>query len=106
MPRPHYPVLLDGQLLSIRLGSIKQAHVEEFNAPACASLPVEDVIIGYGVALKIKVHLLAGNVKCHFLEVVLELENQYILLNTSDRIFSAITVRKLKYTCHGCMLLL
>lgn len=76
MPRPHYPVLLDHQLLSGSLGSIKQPHVDKFNVPACASLPVEDIIIGYGVTLEVKVHLLSSNVKCHFLEVVLQLENQ------------------------------
>lgn len=79
MPCPHYPVLLDHQLLSGRLGSIKQPHVDKLNVPACASLPVDDIIIGYGVALQVKVHLLSGNVKCHFLEVVLELENQWMI---------------------------
>lgn len=78
MPRPYYPVLLDHQLLANSLCSIKQPHVDKFNVATCASLPVDDIIIGYGVTLKIKVYLLSINVKCHFLEVVLELESQQI----------------------------
>ena len=74
MTCPHYPVLFDHQLLSNRLGSIKQPHIEKLNVTACASLPVDDIIIGYGVTLQVKVHHLPCNVERHFLEVVLELE--------------------------------
>ncbi len=79
MSCPHYPVLLDHQLLSGRLGSIKQPHIDKLSVPACASLPIDDIIIWYGVTLQVKVHLLSCNVKCHFLEIVLELENQQII---------------------------
>ena len=47
MACPYYPVLLDHQLLSSRLGSIEQPHIDKLNVPACASLPVYDIIIGY-----------------------------------------------------------
>lgn len=93
MPRPHYPVLPDHQLLTDRLGTIKHPNVDKFNVAARASLPVDDIVIGYGVTLKIKVHLLSINVKCHFLEVVLELESQQIVRNTqnsSNKIVSVI----------------
>lgn len=71
MPRPNYPVLLDQQFLSSRPGSIKQSHIDKLNFSFCAPLPVDDIIIGYGVTLQVKVYLLPANVKCHFLEVVL-----------------------------------
>lgn len=77
MSCPYYPVLLDHKLLSCRLSSIKQPHIDKLNVPVCASLPVDDIIIGYGVTFEVKVHLLPSNVKCHFLEVVLELKNQW-----------------------------
>lgn len=76
MRGPHYPVLLDHQLLSSRLGSIEQPHVDKFNVPAFSSLPVEDIIIWYGVSLEVKVYLLFCNVKFYFLQVVLELKRQ------------------------------
>ena len=78
MPCPYDPVFLDHQLLSSRLGPIKQTHGDKLNVPTCASLPVDDVIIGYGVTLQVKVHLLPSDVEVHFLKVVLELENQEI----------------------------
>ena len=76
MTCPHYPVLLDHQLLSGRLCSIKQPQVDKLNVTTCASLPVDDIIIGCGITLQVKVHLLPSNAERHFLEVVLELERQ------------------------------
>lgn len=76
MPCPHYSVLLDHQLLSSRFGPIEQPHVDKFNVSSCASLPVDNVIVGYRVALQVKVYLLPIDVKFNFLDIVLELKNK------------------------------
>lgn len=84
MSCPHDPVLLDQQLFSCRFRSIEQPHIDKFNAPINASLPVDYIIIGNGVAFLVKVYLLPGNFECYFLEVVLQLKTnsfyKYILL--------------------------
>lgn len=76
MPCPHYPVLLDHQLLSSSLGSIKQPHVDKLYVSVGSSLPVDDVIIGYRVSGQVKVYFFPSNVKCQVLDVVLELEQK------------------------------
>lgn len=76
MPRPYYPVFLDHQLLSSSLGSIKQPHMDKLNVATCAPLPVDNIIIWYGVSFQVKVHLFSINVKIDLLEIVLQLENK------------------------------
>lgn len=68
---PDDPVLLDHKLFFWRFGSIKQAHIDKFNVPINTPLPIDDIVIGNGVAFLVKVYLFPSNFKCYFLEVVL-----------------------------------
>ena len=74
MPRPHYRLLLDHQLLPRILCSVEQADVDKLDLPIAAPLPVEDVIVRNGIPFQVKVHLLVRNGEGDFLEIVLELK--------------------------------
>lgn len=69
MCHPHDPVLLNHKFFSCRFGSIKQSHIDKFNVPINTPLPIDDIVIGNGVAFLVKVYLLPSNFKCYFLEV-------------------------------------